>query len=92
MFGFMRTADGVRALPLLDTVTGNVLKEYSFFPLIPLLFVFPVVPMIKKRLRSLQHGETILAVAGILLPVLLLAMSLVFLLGQSYNPFIYFRF
>ena len=73
-------------------ITRNILKQYSFYPLIPLLFVFPVVPFLRSKLESTSRGEAILSVAQIVLPLLLLALSMVFLVGQTYNPFIYFRF
>ena len=37
-------------------------------------------------------GERILRAGGAVISAGLLALSLVFLIGQSYNPFIYFRF
>ena len=92
MFGYAHTASGFTALPLIDPVTRNILKQYSFYPLIPLLFVFPVVPFLRSKLESTSRGEAILSVAQIVLPLLLLALSMVFLVGQTYNPFIYFRF
>ncbi|MBO6013905.1 MAG: MBOAT family protein [Oscillospiraceae bacterium] len=92
MLGLAHTAEGFTRLPLIDPVTQNILKQYSFYPLIPFLFAFPVVPFFRSRLESTPGGERVLSVLQIGLPLLLLALSVVFLVGQTYNPFIYFRF
>ena len=92
MFGLAHTAEGFTKLPLFDPITRNILKQYSFYPLIPFLFVFPVVPFFRSRLELMPGGEKILSTAQILFPLLLLALSMIFLVGQTYNPFIYFRF
>ena len=55
------------------------------------LFSLPVVPA-AKRLLLARGGERTAAVVRACALVLLFALSLVFLVGQSYNPFIYFRF
>ena len=47
----------------------------------------PVVPAVAEKLPGKLRG-----VLEISLTVLLFAASLLFLIGQSYNPFIYFRF
>ena len=49
----------------------------------------PVLPWLKGRLSAHEKLSTALQNLG---TVSLLAVSLLFLVGQSYNPFIYFRF
>ena len=46
-----------------------------------------MVPALAKKLP-----ERLRDALGLLLSIALLAASLLFLVGQSYNPFIYFRF
>ncbi len=56
------------------------------------MFSLPVVPGLKKRLSASPRGARLVRGLGGILPAALLALSVVFLVGQSYNPFIYFRF
>ena len=83
---------GRTALPLLDAAAGKVIRRYSVFPLIAFAFSLPVVPALKKALLARRNGEKLLAAARAVSTALLFTLSLVFLVGQSYNPFIYFRF
>ena len=78
-------------LPLTDPSSLAVLKQYSIFPLLALLCSLPVVPAICRHLGSKASS----AAAGsvrLVCSLAVLLVSLVFLIGQSYNPFIYFRF
>ena len=45
------------------------------------------MPLVSERLPEKLRGAL-----GLVLTLLLFAASLLFLVGQSYNPFIYFRF
>ena len=83
---------GRTALPLLDAAAGKVIRRYSVFPLIAFAFSLPVVPALKKALLARRNGEKLLSAARAVSTALLFTLSLVFLVGQSYNPFIYFRF
>ena len=51
----------------------------------------PIVPALKKHLGN-GAGERAANAATTLLLTALVALSVIFLIGQSYNPFIYFRF
>jgi len=73
-----------------DAVTLAVMRKYTVFPLFAALCCTPVF----KKLRTFvldkfdgigQGAETVAATA-------ILVLSVMFLIGQSYNPFIYFRF
>ena len=79
---------GVGASAMMDAQSLNVIKTYSFFPLIAFVASLPVAPQVRRlRLpdRWLDVGETVWLSACLLL-------SVMFLVGQSYNPFIYFQF
>ena len=69
-------------LPLYTPELFWVIRRYSFFPLIALFAAFPLWRGLESRLRPLA-------------PVWLTAVfvvSVLFIVGESYNPFIYFRF
>ena len=71
----------------IDEGTLAVVRKYTVFPLLALLLSFPLVPTLGRacpdRLRAILQP---------CLSVLIFVCSVLFLIGQSYNPFIYFRF
>ena len=76
-------------LPLTDGVTLGVLRQYTLFPLLALLLSLPVFPAAEKLLARVgKLGQLV----RLLCAVAVFAASVLFLVGQSYNPFIYFRF
>lgn len=75
----------VRASAQLDNITGIAI-------LFGIIFSAPLLPWLRGKLELLNGGKTsayILNVAGCIGMFLL---SVVFLTGSDYNPFIYFRF
>ncbi len=69
-------------LPIATPGLLAVVRKYSFFPAIAFFAAFPLWRKTALRLRPLA-------------PVVLTAvfvLSLLFIVGESYNPFIYFRF
>ena len=73
---------------LTDPVTLAVLKKYTLFPLLAFLLSLPLLPALDRVLTRYRLGRALRLVCV----VLLFAGSVLFLIGQSYNPFIYFRF
>ena len=72
---------------LWDAAAEAVVRKYTLYPLAAFFLSLPVVPALAKKLP-----ERLRDALGLLLSIALLAASLLFLVGQSYNPFIYFRF
>ena len=83
---------GRTALPFLDETARKVMRQYSVFPLLAFALSLPVVPMAGKALLSGEKGSRLLPILRAVSTAVLFVLSLVFLVGQSYNPFIYFRF
>ena len=85
MVAYLSSLVGVSAsgrLPLATPELLWVIRRYSFFPAIALLAAFPFWRRLESRLRPLA-------------PLWLTAvfvLSILFIVGESYNPFIYFRF
>ncbi len=70
-------------VPLITPELSMVVRQYSFLPLIGLFAAFPLwrhLPLARHR------GPALLWTTGIYV------LSLLFIVGQSFNPFIYFRF
>ncbi len=70
-----------------DAAAAAVVRKYTVYPLIAWVLSLPVVPAVAAKLpRRLRSA------LALVFSVVLLGASLLFLVGQSYNPFIYFRF
>ncbi|MFQ7574756.1 MAG: MBOAT family O-acyltransferase [Lachnospira sp.] len=77
--------------------TNTILLNNIIFIVLCILAVTPLFKNIAAKLKlSAENGRTyfveIYDVLNILMPVVLLFLSTVSLIGNSYNPFIYFRF
>ena len=93
LIGLSRSPEGAfSTLPLLDEGALTAAKQYSLYPLAAFALSLPMVPGLKKRLSTSPWGARLVRGLDGILPAALLALSVVFLVGQSYNPFIYFRF
>ena len=78
---------GVGISGFADAASLAVLRSYGVWALAAFVLSLPVVSLISERLSEKLRGAL-----GLGLTLLLYAASLLFLIGQSYNPFIYFRF
>ncbi|MBQ8432296.1 MAG: MBOAT family protein [Clostridia bacterium] len=80
-----------------DLYAESTLWNHIFFLPVAMVACAPVIPALQKRLEHLgpaipQRLQTALYAAEAVAPVLLLALSLIFLVGNTYNPFLYFQF
>ena len=84
---------GANANPLSDFVTRTLLGNKIFLLLASALACTPLVSSLGKRL-DLRFGEAKAwrILRDCLLPVALLLLSTCMLVGESYNPFLYFQF
>ena len=92
LFGFGKGFNGDNA--------HFTLLNYLFFLLVAILACSPIVPFLAKKVTaaaekkgsagSLARG--VANVAAAIVPVALLILSVLALVGDSYNPFLYFRF
>lgn len=75
-----------------DAASLLVMKKYSFFPVIAFIASLPVAGCFPRLLK--KAGAKQKHVDGIRMAVLsaVLVLSVLMLVGQSYNPFIYFQF
>ena len=76
---------------LLDSASLTVMRTYSIFPLLSFAAAMPIVPRAKKWMESNLKPNIVETVRVVLLSAVLV-MSVLFLVGQSVNPFIYFQF
>lgn len=93
----IRSLFGLNGNSFTDFTTEIQFQSHMFLLLAAVLACLPVMKQVKERLASLTcHGGRPERMWNVVLycviPVLLLLLSTASLVGDSYNPFIYFRF
>ena len=86
---------GLNGNPLIDFETRTLLISNVIFIIVALFSVTPLVKKIATKAKdseSMSFGRFIYAVTNILAPIVLLLLSTLALIGDSYNPFLYFQF
>ena len=77
---------------LVDDTALRVIKTYSFFPLVAFIASLPVGNLAKGILARIGLSMRAIEGAKVVWYSICLVLSICFLVGQSYNPFIYFQF
>ncbi len=75
----------------IDSASLQIIKTYSFFPLIAFIGSLPVGNTIKRILGARADGKIVNTLRLAWMTGCLI-LSIFYLVGQSYNPFIYFQF
>lgn len=75
-----------------DAQTAADFKNNVFFLIVSALACTPVIPAITKLAARNPITEKALRVTATVIPAVLIALSSLALAGDSYNPFMYFRF
>lgn len=88
-FGYIQTLFGVHA-HLFDTKTLYYLSTKWIYFFIGIVASAPIVPKIKNAFRFLPSGS--IPLVGTLLYLSLLGESILYMVNETYNPFLYFRF
>ncbi len=91
LFG-MSNAGGFGFAPLWDDKLVAVLQKYTVLPLLMAVCCGPVLPWVKTWTEKTERRRRVFDALATVAATGLLALSVVFLMGQTYNPFIYFRF
>lgn len=93
----LRTMFGLNGNSFSSFETNTVVLNYIVFIVICIIASTPLVKMLAGKLRKLgSSGDIrfmyIYNALNVIIPVILLFISTIALIGNSYNPFIYFRF
>ena len=83
---------GIGAAGLSDPVTMAVIRKYTVLPLIAAIASLPILPRLKAWLEKHEKLEGAADIVSLVCLTALMLLSMIFIVGQSYNPFIYFRF
>jgi len=76
----------------IDEASLQVIRTYSFFPVIAFIGSLPVTALVKKLLVRMRLRKRTVEMANSVWLTACFILSVLFLVGQSYNPFIYFQF
>ncbi len=76
------------------------LKSYLFILIVAMIACAPIVPFLSKKLTAAAEGRgmtsglarVVTNTVAVVVPIALLILSALALVGDSYNPFLYFRF
>ena len=83
---------GIGTAGLSDPVTMAVIRKYTVLPLIAAIASLPILPQLKAWLGKHEKLEGAADIVSLVCLTALMLLSMIFIVGQSYNPFIYFRF
>ncbi len=83
-----------------DLTARTTLLNYLFILLVAVVACTPIVPALSKKLAAAAEGgnaaatpaRMVLNAVAVLAPIALLILSVLALVGDNYNPFLYFRF
>ncbi len=78
-------------VPLMDSASLQIIKTYSLFPLVAFAASLPVGDFMKKLLKERMETNYMERIKLTWYSVCLV-LCVLFIVGQSYNPFIYFQF
>jgi len=82
---------GLGKIPLVGPETIYYLKNYAFFLLLAVISSTPLLSNITKKIQKTKL-EKILNILEPIVYITLLILSTSFLIDESFNPFLYFRF
>lgn len=93
---YIKSMFGANNIPLIDEVSKSHLMNNLFIIIIAIILCTPVYKVISQKLDSIEHNNNAIIIArqsaGTILTVALLILSSVMLVGETFNPFLYFRF
>lgn len=75
-----------------DSVTVHVLRTYTVFPLVAAVLCLPILPALERFMRQRVRLQRTAQLFSVLLLTLGVVLSIINLVSNSYNPFLYFRF
>ena len=75
-----------------DATVSLIFKNNIFFLAFAVLACTPIIPAITKLCNKNRVTSRIYTVVSTIMPVILIVLSAFALAGDSYNPFLYFRF
>ncbi|MBU5226288.1 MBOAT family protein [Clostridium senegalense] len=100
IFYFTNLTDSIKYLKIMFGLSNNSIVNTEtkleivnniFWIILALIGTTPILPYIKRKLLE-KDREYILTILVVIINVMILILSTAMLIGDSYNPFLYFRF
>ena len=92
MLGLSSVSGKLTFIVLLDATSLQAIKTYTILPLVACALCVPVLPKLKQAFdHRLRARRTAQLIETVLLTVVVI-LSILNLVADSYNPFLYFRF
>ena len=88
---WLQTMFGLNGAPLVSTDALFYLKNYATVIVFGIIASLPWKPVLQRRLAG-AGGQRLIRVAQPVLLVGLFTICMAFLVSDTYNPFLYFRF
>ncbi len=92
MLGVSLNGGAISFAGWLDATTLHVLRTYTFFPLVAAVLCLPILPALERFMRQRIRLQRTAQLFSVLLLTIGVLLSIMNLISDSYNPFLYFRF
>ncbi len=76
----------------MDAATLQTIRTYTIFPLIACILSLPILPALERFTRRNIRRQRTAQLLSVVLLTIGVALSIMNLVSDSYNPFLYFRF
>jgi len=92
-FGYIGKMFGMGELSLVDATAVTVIRNNIWFLIVAILYSTPMTDWLRNKYRSNDHLDAPRTfIPRIIVNIAMLTISITLIVGQSYNPFLYFRF
>ncbi|WP_345968945.1 hypothetical protein [Clostridium sp. ATCC 25772] len=88
---YLKIMFGLSNNSIINTETKLEIVNNIFWIILALIGTTPILPYIKRKILE-KDREYILTILVVIINVMILILSTAMLIGDSYNPFLYFRF
>ncbi len=92
MFGIVKDGAAISFVGWMDTQTLYALRTYTVLPVIACVLCLPILPALERFMRQRIRLQRTAQLLSVVLLTLGVALSIMNLVSDSYNPFLYFRF
>lgn len=91
---FLKLMFGVNGNPIIDNTFLYYIMNYGIFLLTAIIFSAPLFPFLRNHFLAISNKKGKVLVAGItaVTYIILLVLTTSYLVSNTYNPFLYFRF
>ena len=89
---FLRGLIGANGNAFCDSLLGHTAANNLFLIAVALLFCFPVIPALRRRLERTPAGTILCGAGTVVCNVALLVISSILLVSATSNPFLYANF